>query len=64
MENKKIGHNENPITKENDITTVTFDLRIFKAELEMMNQPTPAFQTILNQQMQQNTLEEVQLGGE
>tara|TARA_Y100000766_G_C18915676_1_gene611199 strand:+ start:2589 stop:3530 length:942 start_codon:yes stop_codon:yes gene_type:complete len=59
-----IQYYENPITKENDITTVTFDLRIFKAELEMMNQPTPAFQTILNQQMQQNTLEEVQLGGE
>jgi len=29
-----------------------------------MNRPTPAFQTILNQQMQQNTIEEVQLGGE
>jgi hypothetical protein len=34
----------------NDITTVTFDLRIFQDELAKMQQPTPAFQQIINQQ--------------
>jgi len=57
-----IQYYENPITKENDITTITFDLRIFQQELAMMNQPTPAFQAMLNQQPYQNTLEEQQHG--
>ena len=43
----------NPVTKENDITTVVFDLRIFKQEIALMNQPTPAFQSILEQQVNQ-----------
>ena len=34
----------------NDLTSVHFDLRIFQKELMQMNQPTPAFQEILNQQ--------------
>lgn len=60
----RLQYIENPVTGRNDITVIVFDLRIFEHELEMMNQPTPAFQSILNQQMQQNTIEEVQLGGE
>ena len=41
---------------------IVFDLRIFQQELAMMNQPTPAFQAMLNQQPYQNTLEEQQHG--
>ena len=56
----------NPVTQENDITTIVFDLRIFKQEIAMMNQPTPAFQNILEQQvnevMQQNPHLEESLG--
>ena len=43
-----------------------FDLRIFKQEIAMMKQPTPAFQSILEQQvnevMQQNPHLEDTLG--
>ena len=45
-----INHYTNPMTGLNDITTVTFDLRIFQDELAKMQQPTPAFQQIINQQ--------------
>tara|TARA_R100001163_G_scaffold18559_1_gene16379 strand:+ start:2385 stop:3341 length:957 start_codon:yes stop_codon:yes gene_type:complete len=45
-----ITHYKNPETGINDITTVTFDLRIFQKELLEINQPTPAFQQIINQQ--------------
>jgi len=45
-------HYTNPVTGENDITTITFDMRMFQKELLEMNQPTPAFQEVLNQQAQ------------
>jgi hypothetical protein len=45
-------HYTNPVSGENDITTITFDMRMFKKELLEMNQPTPAFQEVLNQQTQ------------
>jgi len=45
-------HYANPVTGENDITTITFDMRMFQKELLEMNQPTPAFQEVLNQQAQ------------
>ena len=45
-------HYTNPVTGENDITTITFDMRMFQKELLEMSQPTPAFQEVLNQQAQ------------
>jgi len=45
-----ITHYKNPESGINDITTVTFDLRIFQKELIEMNNPTPAFQQMINQQ--------------
>jgi hypothetical protein len=45
-------HYTNPVTGENDITTITFDMRMFQQELLEMAQPTQAFQDILNQQTQ------------
>jgi hypothetical protein len=53
---------ENPTNGQNDVTMIVFDLRIFQQELAMMNQPTPAFQAMINQQPYQNTLEEQQHG--
>ena len=42
-----ISHYENPATGLNDLTTITFDLRIFQQELALLNQPTPAFQAMM-----------------
>jgi hypothetical protein len=50
-----IIHYKNPETGMNDLTSVHFDLRIFQKELMQMNQPTPAFQEILNQQTNEAT---------
>jgi hypothetical protein len=50
-----IIHYKNPETGMNDLTSVHFDLRIFQKELMQMNQPTPAFQEILNQQANEAT---------
>ena len=48
-----IQYYTNPMTNQNDITIVSFDLRIFQHELAMFNQPTPAFQAMLNQQVEE-----------
>ena len=61
MKGISIQYYENPITKENDITTVSFDLRIFRAEMEAMKQPTPAFQALMAQQIEQIVNENPQL---
>lgn len=45
-------HYTNPFTGENDLTSITFDMRMFQQELIEMNQPTQAFQDVLNQQAQ------------
>jgi len=45
-------HYSNPVTGDNDITTITFDMRMFQQELLEMAQPTQAFQEVLNQQAQ------------
>ncbi len=45
-------HYVNPVTGENDITTITFDMRMFQKELLDMSKPNQAFQDILNQQAQ------------
>lgn len=55
-----ITHYTNPMTNRNDITTITFDLRIFEHELFMMNQPTASFQDMINNQ---NALEQEMFGG-
>ena len=34
---------------------MSFDLRIFQQELAMFNQPTPAFQAMLNQKVEEVT---------
>lgn len=50
-------HYANPVTGQNDVTMVVFDLRIFQLELQQMNMPTQAFQELLNvenSKMQQN----------
>ena len=47
-----ISHLTDPDSGENDITLVRFDMRYFKKELLAMNQPTQAFQEVLNQQAQ------------
>jgi hypothetical protein len=48
------------VSKQNDVTMVVFDLRIFEHELAMMNQPTQAFQNMMSNQ---NALEQESLGG-
>mgnify|MGYP003636154700 CR=1 FL=1 len=48
----EISHLTDPDSGENDITLVRFDMRYFKKELLAMNQPTQAFQEVLNQQAQ------------
>jgi len=45
-------HYSNPVTGDNDITTITFDMRMFQQELIEMTSPTQAFQDVLNQQAQ------------
>ena len=45
-------HYANPVTGDNDITTITFDMRMFQQELLELAQPTQAFQDVLNQQAQ------------
>jgi len=55
-----IIHYQNPVTKQNDITTVVFDLRIFEHEIALMNQPTPAFQNMMSNQ---NPHEQEAIGG-
>ena len=55
-----IIHYQNPVSKQNDVTMVVFDLRIFEHELAMMNQPTQAFQNMMSNQ---NALEQEGLGG-
>tara|TARA_R110000772_G_scaffold187527_1_gene298688 strand:+ start:62 stop:736 length:675 start_codon:yes stop_codon:yes gene_type:complete len=52
-------HYQNPMTKQNDVTMVVFDLRIFEHEMAMLNQPTAAFQNMMGVQ---NTLEQEPLG--
>lgn len=50
-------HYSNPVTGQNDVTMVVFDLRIFQMELEQLNMPTQAFQELLNTEnakLQQN----------
>lgn len=48
-----ILHYQNPITKQNDVTMIIFDLRIFQHEIELMKQPTAAFQALMEQQVRQ-----------
>ncbi len=55
-----IIHHQNPVSKQNDVTMVVFDLRIFEHELAMMNQPTQSFQNMMSNQ---NALEQEGLGG-
>ena len=50
-----IHHYQNPLTGLNDITTITFDLRMFQHEMDLMKQPTPEFSAMLNQHMNENT---------
>jgi hypothetical protein len=61
-----VNHYTNPITGENDITTVSFDLRIFQHELALEQQATPAFQALVQQQVaqvvNQNPLEQESIG--
>jgi len=61
MKGINILYYQNPVTKENDITTIVFDLRIFRAEMEAMNQPTAAFQALMAQQIEQVVNENPQL---
>lgn len=49
---------QNPVTKQNDVTMVIFDLRIFQHEMEQMKQPTQAFQEMMKQQIQQAVVNE------
>tara|TARA_R100000152_G_C6772071_1_gene198813 strand:+ start:582 stop:1535 length:954 start_codon:yes stop_codon:yes gene_type:complete len=59
-------HYSNPVTKQNDVTMVVFDLRIFQHEMEQMNIPTQQFQALLNQEaikMQQNNQTEQNIDG-
>ena len=48
-----ILHYQNPVTKQNDVTMIIFDLRIFQHEIEEMDRPTTAFQEIMEQQVRQ-----------
>ena len=49
-----IWHIPNPETKNNDITMIQFDMRMFQKELLEASQPTPAFTAMLNQNAQVN----------
>lgn len=44
-----IWHIPNPETKNNDITMIQFDMRMFQKELLEASQPTPAFTAMMNQ---------------
>ena len=61
-----VNHYNNPVTGQNDITTVSFDLRIFQHELLLEQQATPAFQALVQQQVNQtinpNPLEQESIG--
>ena len=58
-----ILHYKNPSTNVNDVTMIVFDLRIFQEELNAINQPTIAFQQMLNNQVnEQKGIEEQLLG--
>jgi len=61
-----VNHYNNPLTGQNDITTISFDLRIFQHELAMEQQSTPAFQALVQQQvnqtLNQNPLEQESIG--
>ena len=48
-----VNHYNNPLTGQNDITTVSFDLRIFQHEMLLEQQATPAFQALVQQQVNQ-----------
>mgnify|MGYP003646309929 FL=1 len=43
-------HYKNPVSQQNDVTMVIFDLRIFEHEMAMMKQPTQAFQNMMGNQ--------------
>ena len=45
-------HYVNPVSGDNDITTITFDMRMFQKELLDMTKPNIPFQDVLNQQAQ------------
>jgi len=49
-----VMHYQNPITNQNDMTMIVFDLRIFQQEMLMQAQPTVAFQTMMNQGINPN----------
>ena len=58
-----ILHYKNPSTNVNDVTMIVFDLRIFQEELNAINQPTLAFQQMMNPQIiEQKGIEEQLLG--
>ena len=61
-----VSHYNNPLTGQNDITTVSFDLRIFQHELALEQQSTPAFQALIqqhvNNSINQNPLEQESTG--
>lgn len=61
-----VSHYNNPLTGQNDITTVSFDLRIFQHEMLLEKQATPAFQALVQQQVNQvinqNPLEQESIG--
>lgn len=61
-----VNHYTNPLTGENDITTVSFDLRIFQHEMALEQQATPAFQALVQQHVnnaiKQNPLEQEGIG--
>ena len=44
-------HYTNPMTNQNDMTMIVFDLRIFQQEMLQQAQPTAAFQAMMNQQL-------------
>ena len=46
-------HYTNPMTNENDMTMIVFDLRIFQQEMALQSQPTAAFQAFMAQQLSQ-----------
>ena len=61
-----VNHYTNPLTGQNDITTVSFDLRIFQHEMALEQQATPAFQALVQQHVnnaiKQNPLEQEGIG--
>mgnify|MGYP003642799033 FL=1 len=46
-------HYTNPMTNENDMTMIVFDLRIFQQEMALQSQPTAAFQAFMAHQLSQ-----------